>query len=643
MDVSRRGFLISATALGAGMLAGCGRPQAPSGDSADQGEQDQTPSRDKDAYSALALDMAAWRHDDDHDVYYQLGVPYSLTPASETYGKLSIFVPGGYFKAEGDGPTYRCSLQDSLKVASHDGAHAPVVMPIDCPDFQGQQPASSYSYEGLEPYMDSGCVYVAAGCRGRSGGYESRGSDDGYVGGAPWGLVDLKAAVRFLRYNACVLPGHGQTIVAMGLGSGGNLAALLGSTGDEAAFEGPLDEVGAALWDGEGEDISDAVEGVALWNPQVSLGSMDGAYEWLYGQYSQEGTRARDTWTGQLSPLLADAWADHLGELGLTGGGEGILTLDETTATVRTDGTYYEHLMDLACSAASAFFSSASFPVTVTQGATSQGGFPGLATTTDMDALAAGAAQNAAVASEQGATVDGPAPTTVTSTTFDSAEDYVAWLNEGGRWLTYNASRARVRISSLEPMIARLAPASLGCTCYDAVDDDSPWNQLFGTEDLSALHFSSLDAKVLEDHLEQLAQVQGFEATLPDQWSHDLAVNDPQGLSVSERCALYDPMDRLLPSGGSQGQGQVAGQWRINVGLAQSQVPFTEGIDLALALGDCGQETAVELNCVWQGDYGLSERTGDGISNVLAWVSERFPTPEAQEGEGDPTEGSQAQ
>ena len=44
-------------------------------------------------------------------------------------------------------------------------------------------------------YTSAGFIYVAAGCRGRDAG-------------APAGVTDLKAAIRYIRYNDGVDPGR---------------------------------------------------------------------------------------------------------------------------------------------------------------------------------------------------------------------------------------------------------------------------------------------------------------------------------------------------------------------------------------------------------------------------------------------------
>ena len=57
-------------------------------------------------------------------------------------------------------------------------------------------------------YTSAGFIYVAAGCRGRDAG-------------APAGVTDLKAAIRYIRYNDGVIPGDVDRIFSFGMSGGG--------------------------------------------------------------------------------------------------------------------------------------------------------------------------------------------------------------------------------------------------------------------------------------------------------------------------------------------------------------------------------------------------------------------------------------
>ena len=65
--------------------------------------------------------------------------------------------------------------------------------------------------------LAAGFVVVSPGCRGR----DNTSIALGYYGKAPAAMVDLKAAVRYIRYNTGVIPGNVDMIIS----SGGSAAA----------------------------------------------------------------------------------------------------------------------------------------------------------------------------------------------------------------------------------------------------------------------------------------------------------------------------------------------------------------------------------------------------------------------------------
>jgi len=58
--------------------------------------------------------------------------------------------------------------------------------------------------------------------------------------------VDLKAAVRYLRYNDKAMPGNAEKIISNGTSAGGAMSSLLGATGNNSDYEPYLQEIGAA-------------------------------------------------------------------------------------------------------------------------------------------------------------------------------------------------------------------------------------------------------------------------------------------------------------------------------------------------------------------------------------------------------------
>lgn len=97
-----------------------------------------------------------------------------------------------------------------------------------------------------------------------------------YTGIAPNGLLDLKAAIRYLRYNDNVIPGSAERIIIAGTSAGGAMSALVGATGDRPEYNDYLLRMGAA-------PTSDKVFASVCYCPITDLNHADMEYEWLYG------------------------------------------------------------------------------------------------------------------------------------------------------------------------------------------------------------------------------------------------------------------------------------------------------------------------------------------------------------------------
>jgi hypothetical protein len=119
--------------------------------------------------------------------------------------------------------------------------------------------------------LAAGYVLVSPGCRGR----DNKAADGTWYGKAPAAIVDLKAAVRYIRHNKGVIPGNTDWIFSTGVSAGGALSALLGSSGNSHLYDSYLKETGAA-------DASDNIFGSACFCPITDLEHADGAYEWMY-------------------------------------------------------------------------------------------------------------------------------------------------------------------------------------------------------------------------------------------------------------------------------------------------------------------------------------------------------------------------
>ena len=284
------------------------------------------------------VDQTAWQYSADDDVYYQIGISYCETPADPAYETLAIFVPGTYMTAteNGDG-MYTCEINPDAAVGAYTAETAPIVMPINTPGYSAM--AALTSYASFTSYTDEGFVYVHAGCRGRDAG-------------APAGVTDLKAAVRYLRYTDDVIPGNAERIFTFGMSGGGAQSALMGSTGDSSLYDAYLEEIGAVT------GVSDAVLGSMCWCPITNLDTADEAYEWMMG-----GTRSGLTEEEQqISDQLAEAFAAYINSAGIKDPDGVVLTLSESDDGIYQAGSYYDYMKTVIEESLNHFLSDTEFP-----------------------------------------------------------------------------------------------------------------------------------------------------------------------------------------------------------------------------------------------------------------------------------------
>lgn len=640
MGCTRREFLALASMGAAAGLAGCTTTSqettAPAGDSTDA-----TASVDLSEFESLALDSSAWRYDEDNDVYYQLGLTYCKSPATTTYESLAIFVPGAYFTAEENGSTYSCTINEKAVVGGYTPATAPILMPINTGTLSPQASPTAYGYDGLSPYLEAGCIYVYAGFRGRSAGYDtSSGTEDLFPGGSPWPAVDLKAAVRYLRYNADVLPCDASRVFVFGFGAGGGLSAVMGSSGDSALFEPYLTSIGAITHDAEGNAISDAIEGSASWCPVTSFDMADAAYEWSQGQYDETGTRAQESWTHALSQDLASAYGAWINEMDLRNDNDEQLTLDETEAGAYTMGSYASALLANVDDAASYFVQNTTFPYAYTPQHLDEPSFPGdpnLLATREADAATQSPTGDAqadgtgtdeagsdATAEETDAT-DAAEPTVtgvaqVQSTIYDSAQNYFAALNDDYWWINYNHSSQGVSVSSLRDFSLHLRPAELSASPYDAPDRSSRVNQLFGVGEESTLHFDATVAALVERNVDAYSAYEDWDESYETAWEEDLEKVDSLETDMATRVAMMNPLYWLSGHYEGYGQSSVAPHWRINEGLFDTDTSPCSSLNVVLALRKYDGVADVSYTPVWGQGHVLAERAGSATSNLLAWV-----------------------
>nr|MCR4853031.1 alpha/beta hydrolase [Prevotella sp.] len=156
--------------------------------------------------------------------------------------------------------------------------------------------------------LKEGYVVVIPGSRGRNSTIKKK-KKEVFTGRAPKAILDLKAAIRYLRYFDDVMLGDAEKIITDGTSAGGAMSALMGATGNNIAYEEMLKEMGAA-------DARDDVYAAVCFCPIIDLEHADMAYEWLY---SCTNGKERKLTNEQLavSKELAALYPDYLNGLKL--------------------------------------------------------------------------------------------------------------------------------------------------------------------------------------------------------------------------------------------------------------------------------------------------------------------------------------
>ena len=531
---------------------------------------------------SLAFDNAAWQYDEANDIYWQVGVVYVANPASLDYETLGIYVPGAYLEAtaNGDG-TYTASVKSDAQVGQFTAATAPYILPVNTPGYNASQ-APTWLADGIASYTQAGMIYLQPGIRGRDNTTDSQGQE--VVGGAPWGVTDLKAAIRYVRYNKDLLPGDTDKIVSFGHSGGGAQSAILGASGDSTLYNPYLEALGAAMKDKEGNPISDAPYGTMTWSPITSLDYADAAYEWNLGQFADSNTRAEGTFTQALSQDLAKEYANYINQLGLKHEGQA-LTLAESSQGIYTQGSYATYLEGVVNQSLNNFLADTSFPYT-SDGA-------GLGGSTE-------------------------------SVTYETAQAYIDRLNAEAQWVTYDAATNTAKISSLADFAKYVKTASKSVPAFDALDRSLAENAVFGVADTNELHFDQLVARLLKNNQAKYENLTDWTSQYVTDFESDLAKTDSLGKTIAERQDLYNPMFYLTSAYSGYQTSKPAPHWRIRSGLSQGDTALTVETNLALALENQanGAVKSVDFATVWGQGNTTAERTGHASANFIQWVQE---------------------
>lgn len=270
---------------------------------------------------------------------------YVGNPVDTEYQIMNFFVPEEYYQGK--------------SINGYNISNAPIFLPNKVGGYMPAKPGSPGTGMGGKGAsaeffaLSKGYIVASPGARGRS----LQNTTGEYTGKAPAGIVDLKAAVRYLKYNDKIMPGDAEKIISNGTSAGGGLSALLGATGNNKDYEPYLEEIGAAK-------AKDDIFAVSAYCPITNLDNADMAYEWQFNgineykslkitrdtDYQIQRTFVTGTMTEKqiaLSQELKKLFPNYLNSLKLKDDKGNTLTLDQNGK-----GTFYSYIKNLIISSA---------------------------------------------------------------------------------------------------------------------------------------------------------------------------------------------------------------------------------------------------------------------------------------------------
>ncbi|NBP67144.1 MAG: alpha/beta hydrolase [Cytophagia bacterium] len=300
-------------------------------------------------------------------------IVYVSNPIDTAYQKINIYIPEEYF----NGKTINGYASNTAPILflNKIGGYMPAKAANTKEDEMGMRPplngemppTRDKKTEGMPPMnggmpqrtstvlaaLSKGYIVASAGARGRT----SMDNKGNYSGKAPAGLVDLKAAIRYLKFNNKRMPGDANKIISNGTSAGGAMSALLGATGNNPDYEPYLKSLGAAK-------AADDVFAVSAYCPITNLDHADIAYEWQFngintykkgGPFVGNNDQAKILSDEQISvsQKLKTAFPAYLNALQLKDKNGNILSLDESG-----DGNFKELVKQYLMTSAQKVFNS---------------------------------------------------------------------------------------------------------------------------------------------------------------------------------------------------------------------------------------------------------------------------------------------
>ncbi len=252
---------------------------------------------------------------------------YVKHPVDLEHQKLNLYIPEAYY----EGKTINGYTGKTVPIFFPNASGAYASGPADHPGLNFRLWGRGKP-NGIFFALAAGYVVAAPGSRGRT----VQDQYGNFIGCAPAPIVDLKAAVRYLRHNKDRIPGNTNCIISNGTSAGGALSALLGTSGNSSEYEPYLERLGAA-------EERDDVFAASCYTPIMDLEHADMAYEWMFHGVNHYELHITKSINGELresfvpgdmtqeqirqSDYLVAQFATYINSLGLKNEKDQVLTL----------------------------------------------------------------------------------------------------------------------------------------------------------------------------------------------------------------------------------------------------------------------------------------------------------------------------
>ena len=268
-------------------------------------------------------------------------IPYVKNPVEADYQTINIYIPEAYFH----GGSINGYTADTAPIflPNKIGGYMPAKAGVPGQKGRGGEDKGA---DAMQLALSRGLVVASPGARGRTSP----------TGKAPAAIVDLKAAVRYLKANDKTMAGDARKIISNGTSAGGALSVLLGASANQKDYAGRLKKLGAA-------EADDSIFAVSAYCPISILEHADAAYEWQFHgvndyqkmnitmlDYNVERKLVKGTLTAaekQLSGSLKPQFAPYLNSLKLKNAQGKPLTLDKNG-----NGSFKDHIAALLAQSA---------------------------------------------------------------------------------------------------------------------------------------------------------------------------------------------------------------------------------------------------------------------------------------------------